>query len=286
MRKTPFAFLASLLLLLPAFAASVRAASLVPPGPAPAVAGSLIQLNDFGSGDIAYFAIPNVPPKGGVVVVHDQWGLDDRIKAVVEHFADCGYIAVAPDLFNGQLPTDAVRASDAARSLSRDSALATISASVRFLRESPRFRSTRVAVVGWGLGAGLAWEASVPAKGRAWANAAAAVGTPADVDWGKVARGPLPVLACLDPSFPAASRADFDAALAQKKDFEIHDLPAELPPAQVWPCLLAFLDRTFAQPVSDGFLTRMNPFKSGDDTNGGGADAAPKAAPSAPAPAP
>lgn len=235
--------------------------SLVPPGAHAGAPGTLIQLNDFGSGDIAYFSIPETPPKGGVIVLHDQWGMGDRIKAVVDRLADAGYIAVAPDLFNGQVPADADRAAGMARDLARDSAFRTVAATVRFLRESPRFRCARIVVVGWGMGAGLAWEAAVPGKDKVWINGAAAIGTPAGVDWNELARAPQPLLGLFDPAFPAGFRPALDAALAGRKNVELRDLPAGPPPAQVWPALLAFLDRAMSAPASENFLDRVNPFK-------------------------
>lgn len=48
----------------------------------------------------AYLAVPpeGVPPRGGLVVIHEAWGLVDHIKDVADRFAAQGYVAIAPDL--------------------------------------------------------------------------------------------------------------------------------------------------------------------------------------------
>lgn len=49
----------------------------------------------------AYVSEPAGPPKGGLVVVHEVWGLVRHTKDVADRFAAEGYVAVAPDLLSG-----------------------------------------------------------------------------------------------------------------------------------------------------------------------------------------
>jgi carboxymethylenebutenolidase len=48
----------------------------------------------------AYIAIPEGQPKGGVLVIHEVWGLTDHIKSVADRVAAAGYVALAPDLLS------------------------------------------------------------------------------------------------------------------------------------------------------------------------------------------
>jgi carboxymethylenebutenolidase len=50
----------------------------------------------------AYVAEPDGarPPKGGLVLIHEIWGLVDHIKDVAERFAREGYVVIAPDLLS------------------------------------------------------------------------------------------------------------------------------------------------------------------------------------------
>ena len=57
-----------------------------------------IELDD---GDFsAYVATPAGPVRGGLVVIHEIWGLVDHITDVADRFAAEGYLAVAPDLLS------------------------------------------------------------------------------------------------------------------------------------------------------------------------------------------
>ena len=48
----------------------------------------------------AYRADPTGPPKGGVIVIHEIWGLVDHITDIADRFAAAGYLAIAPDLLS------------------------------------------------------------------------------------------------------------------------------------------------------------------------------------------
>jgi carboxymethylenebutenolidase len=47
----------------------------------------------------AYLVQPSGECKGGLIVVHEVWGLSDHIKDVAQRFAKQGYLVLAPDLF-------------------------------------------------------------------------------------------------------------------------------------------------------------------------------------------
>ena len=65
----------------------------------------------------AYLVEPDDGSGPGVLVLHSWWGLTPSTKHVVEHLADAGYTALAPDLCAGVVPADA----DAAQQLLADS---------------------------------------------------------------------------------------------------------------------------------------------------------------------
>jgi len=233
-------------------------------------AGTLVRLNDFGSDDIAYFSIPNQAPLGGIVLVHDAWGLNLVVSLLADRLAAAGYIVVAPDLFNGQTTADPVRAADFRHDLSPPSAEKTISSSIRFLRESPRFRATHISIVGWGMGSQLALEA---AAANPAVEGIVLVGGPLSSASKILAKINAPVLAVFDsadPNLTPDDRQKFVESMGrEKKDIEIHDLPAGALlnpaafPAPAWPWLLDFFKRAAATPRPTGvqeLLDKMNPF--------------------------
>jgi carboxymethylenebutenolidase len=56
--------------------------------------GTMIEI----SGVSAYRADPQGTPKGGLIVIHEIWGLVEHIKGVADRFAAEGYLAIAPDI--------------------------------------------------------------------------------------------------------------------------------------------------------------------------------------------
>lgn len=46
----------------------------------------------------------------GVIVIHEWWGLQDQIKGICDQYAADGYRALAPDLYDGKVATDAAEA--------------------------------------------------------------------------------------------------------------------------------------------------------------------------------
>ncbi|MCW5577372.1 MAG: dienelactone hydrolase family protein [Dokdonella sp.] len=48
----------------------------------------------------AYLAKPSGTPRGGIVVVHEIYGINAWVHSVVERFAEAGYTAIAPVFFD------------------------------------------------------------------------------------------------------------------------------------------------------------------------------------------
>lgn len=74
--------------------------------------GEMIRFPKAGAaGETAgYLAIAS-NPKGAVVVLQEWWGLNEQIKATCDRFADEGFTALAPDLYQGRVTQDPDEAS-------------------------------------------------------------------------------------------------------------------------------------------------------------------------------
>ncbi|WP_029145752.1 dienelactone hydrolase family protein [Microbacterium luticocti] len=48
----------------------------------------------------AYLARPAGEVRGGLIVIHEIWGLTDHIRAVADRFAAEGYVVIAPDILS------------------------------------------------------------------------------------------------------------------------------------------------------------------------------------------
>ncbi len=63
------------------------------------IMGHLIDINNAEFS--AYVAEPTGAPRGGLLVIHEIWGLVDHIVDVADRFAGEGYLVIAPDLLSG-----------------------------------------------------------------------------------------------------------------------------------------------------------------------------------------
>ena len=52
----------------------------------------------------AYRADPAGTPKGGIVVIQEIFGVNHHIRAMADRFAQAGYVAIAPAIFDRQQP--------------------------------------------------------------------------------------------------------------------------------------------------------------------------------------
>jgi carboxymethylenebutenolidase len=62
--------------------------------------GQFIQLETASTTIDAYLAEPTGTPKGGIVVIQEIFGVNEHIRDVVDRFAQAGYTAIAPAVFD------------------------------------------------------------------------------------------------------------------------------------------------------------------------------------------
>jgi carboxymethylenebutenolidase len=101
-------------------------------------------------------------PWPGVIVIQEWWGLDDHIKSIAGRFAAAGYVALAPDLYDGQVATEPDEARKLAMALRQewDRTLAVIQAAVNRLVDHPQVSPKKIGITGFCMGGGLTWHAA------------------------------------------------------------------------------------------------------------------------------
>lgn len=112
--------------------------------------GRLITLRDFGADDLGFLSLPEIPPKYGVLLIHDSYGLDERIKRRCDWIAARGQIALGLDLFNGHVAKNDEETAALQKELRQDAALNAINSALRLLDESPRLGAPKIIVVAMG----------------------------------------------------------------------------------------------------------------------------------------
>jgi carboxymethylenebutenolidase len=101
-----------------------------------------------------YLAIPASGEGPGVIVVQEWWGLDSGILTICDELADAGFVALAPDLYHGELAghTEMDRAAELMTALPMDRAAHDMSAAVDHLLSRPEVTGDGVGVIGFCMG--------------------------------------------------------------------------------------------------------------------------------------
>jgi carboxymethylenebutenolidase len=60
--------------------------------------GQTLRIRNAGNAVECYLAEPEGEPKGGLIVIHEVWGLVEHTKDVADRFAAEGYLVLAPEL--------------------------------------------------------------------------------------------------------------------------------------------------------------------------------------------
>ena len=106
----------------------------------------------------AYMAV-HVGGEGvGVLLLHAWWGLNDFIRQTCDAFAQSGYLAVAPDYYQGQIATTIEEAKACRGKIDRRTAQKEVTLALDTLCDNPHLNAPKVAVVGFSLGVGYALE--------------------------------------------------------------------------------------------------------------------------------
>jgi len=67
------------------------------------MAGQMIEFRANGGTANGYLASPASGSGPGVIVVQEWWGLTDHIKGLADRLAADGFVALAPDLYHGEI---------------------------------------------------------------------------------------------------------------------------------------------------------------------------------------
>lgn len=110
----------------------------------------------------ASLALPDARPAGAVLLIHEWWGLNDQIKSVAAALAETGYLAVAIDLYDGQVTDDPQTARGLVGAVDAGAATDTCASWVNWLR-SHEDGTGKVGTVGWCFGGGWSLNASLAA---------------------------------------------------------------------------------------------------------------------------
>ena len=112
----------------------------------------------YKSGDdtvTGYLVYPNgVGKHAAVIVIHEWWGLNDWVKDQTQKFAAQGYLALAADLYRGEVAKTADEAHVLMRGLPDDRGLRDLEAAFAYLSSRPDVDPKKIGSIGWCMGGG------------------------------------------------------------------------------------------------------------------------------------
>jgi carboxymethylenebutenolidase len=173
---------------------------------------------DSSSGYLAYPSTTTGKELPGVVMIHENRGLNDYIKSMANTLAREGYVVLAVDLFKGQTAQTGQQAQQLA-SLARSNPTTTVSnllAAVNFLSSLPFVNNSKIASIGWCFGGGQSLQLALHSEQHPLVATILYYGTPLVTEKQQLSKIKWPVLGIFgdrDQGIPLSNIQQFKAAL-------------------------------------------------------------------------
>ncbi len=154
-----------------------------------------------------------VGPFPAIVIIHEWWGLNDWIKQQAKMFAEHGYVALAVDLYRGQVASDPETAHELMRALTQDRGLMYLTSAVDYLKTLKNVEPKQIGAAGWCMGGSFAMQFAVaePSLRAVAINYGAVETDPAQLR--KIHAAILGNFGALDPGITPADVNAFAAAM-------------------------------------------------------------------------
>ena len=113
-----------------------------------------VEFPSNGSSASGYLATPTSGKGPGLLVLQEWWGLVPQIKRVCDRLAEEGFVALAPDLYHGEIAehTEMDKAGQLMQSLPPDRAARDMSGAIDYLLGHEATEGHRVGVIGFCMG--------------------------------------------------------------------------------------------------------------------------------------
>src|SRR3546814_607606 len=114
----------------------------------------MVEFASNGNDARGYLVLPEGGSGPGVIVIQEWWGLDSGTKEMADRLAAAGFVALAPDLYHGELAAhdEMDKAGELMQSLPIDRAARDMSGAVDYLADHPATTGDGIGVVGFCMG--------------------------------------------------------------------------------------------------------------------------------------
>src|ERR1041385_3103340 len=173
---------------------------------------------DSSSGYLVYPLATTGKKLPGVIMIHENKGLNDYIKSMANTLAREGYVVLAVDLFKGQIAQTSQQAQQLASSARSNSAstISNLQAAVNYVSSLPFVDSSKIASIGWCFGGGQSLQLALHSEEHPLAATILYYGTPLVTDKQQLSKIKWPVLGIFgdkDQANPLPMIDSFKAAL-------------------------------------------------------------------------
>jgi len=124
------------------------------------MSGNLITISVNDHPVHAYLALPPEGSGPGILVLHAWWGLKPFFRQLCDRLAEQGFVALAPDLRDGQIAETIDQAQALLTASDAQAVGDTVIAARDFLRAHASVRGEKIGVIGFSMGAGWAMIAA------------------------------------------------------------------------------------------------------------------------------
>ncbi len=167
---------------------------------------------EFAAGEgVTGTGLLGIPPgrglDGGVLLLHEWWGLNGHIASLVDRLAASGFVALAPDLYGGRSATSPEEAAALMQAMSWTASLPVLAGAADHLRAHPRSNG-KVGVTGFCMGGGGAFFVAARLPGIAAAVPFYGLAPAAQVDWTTALTPPIQAHFSTRDAFAPAARAE------------------------------------------------------------------------------
>ena len=176
-----------------------------------------------------HFVFPEdmVDPLPAVLLIHEWWGLDDRMRAMADRLAGEGFIVLAVDLYSGKVASTPNDARTLMLEVVENPALATENIAKALDWIFTTTGATEVATLGYGFGGGWALHAALNSPEKL--DAVVVLYGQVSTDEQSLGNLNMPLLGLFgaeDSAVPVETVEEFKTALQRlRKDFEIEIYP-------------------------------------------------------------
>ncbi|MDQ3743523.1 MAG: dienelactone hydrolase family protein [Acidobacteriota bacterium] len=190
------------------------------------MAGQMVEFQSNGAEARGYLSVPESGSGPGVVVIQEWWGLVPHIREVADRFAAAGFVALAPDLYHGDVARSPDEAGKLMMALNISRTEKDLRGAIQYLLSHEATDGARVGTVGFCMGGALSLYAASKNEEVGACVVFYGIHPKVEPDLDNLRAPVLGIFAERDQSVPPAAARELEAKLKERgKQAEVHIYP-------------------------------------------------------------